>query len=504
MALLPASLDYTDKDFDALVRRLQSLIRSAFPTWTDFNVANFGNILIELFAFVGDVLGTYQDNQALEAFIVRATQRKNMIALAKAIGYTPRGAAASKATEIFALAAPPTADVVFAKGSTVRTADVTEPVVFQLLADVTIPAGANPPIASGTVEHSENQEDVFTATGLPDQEVVLGAVPYLESSAVVIAGNGVFTQVDDLLSSTSTDRHYTVTVDQNNRATLRFGNAANGALPFGTGVVAYKTGGGAEGEVEPGAISKLDGGPWKDALGNIVQVVVTNPAKATGGTNRETVEQIRQNAPRALRALTRTVAREDYEIHALEVPGVARALMTTSNEDPAVPENTGILYIVPTGGGLPGQVLKDAAFIACTVTYPNTLTFSLLVYDVVYLDVDHQMTVYRRTGVTPAQAGAAIRTAVDRFYRISNDDGTPNESIDFGWNYKDGAGDPDGRIPLSDVFNVVRDLPQIRRMGDKTSDFLLNGVHRDLLIDPRQFPRLGSITIVDGDTGEFI
>lgn len=61
--MLPPSIDYTDKDFDALRERLIALVRSVFPDWSDFSVASFGNVLIEMFAFVGDVLGFYLDAQ---------------------------------------------------------------------------------------------------------------------------------------------------------------------------------------------------------------------------------------------------------------------------------------------------------------------------------------------------------------------------------------------------------------------------------------------------------
>ena len=56
VSLLPASLDMTDKDFDALRVRLVALVQSVFPDWTDFAVASFGNILLELYAFVGGVI----------------------------------------------------------------------------------------------------------------------------------------------------------------------------------------------------------------------------------------------------------------------------------------------------------------------------------------------------------------------------------------------------------------------------------------------------------------
>ncbi|MBN1772099.1 MAG: t4-like baseplate wedge, partial [Deltaproteobacteria bacterium] len=171
--------DFTDKDFDSLRLRLQNLVRSVFPEWTDFGVANFGNLLLELYAFVGDVLVFYQDNQARESRIATATQRKNLIALAKLLGFRPAGARAATAEVAFSLAAPPAAPVPIHRGTRVKTASVTEPIAFQLLADLTIPSGADPPTITGVVEHSESQEELFTSTGFPNQEVVLPATPYL-------------------------------------------------------------------------------------------------------------------------------------------------------------------------------------------------------------------------------------------------------------------------------------------------------------------------------------
>src|SRR4051812_44127695 len=147
MGLLARATDYTDKDFDSLRLRLQSLVRSVFPDWTDFNVANFGNILLELYAFVLDVVVVYQDNQARESRLMTATQRKNLIALTKLLGFRPEGGRAATVEEVFTLAAVPIADVVLPQGTLVRTAAITDPVVFQLLGDVVIAAGASPATA---------------------------------------------------------------------------------------------------------------------------------------------------------------------------------------------------------------------------------------------------------------------------------------------------------------------------------------------------------------------
>jgi hypothetical protein len=75
-----------------------------------------------------------------------------------------------------------------------------------------------------------------------------------------------------------------------------------------------------------------------------------------------------------------------------------------------------------------------------------------------------------------------------------------------------------GSLALSDLFNVVRDIEGVRKVGGNPEDFQLSseltttggstvvqaaGYH-DLNITPRQFPRLGTVTIVNGDTGNTV
>ncbi|MCI4354837.1 MAG: t4-like baseplate wedge, partial [Thermoplasmata archaeon] len=145
MALSAPSLDRVTKDFDSILARLRNLIRSVFPDWTEESVANFGNMLVEINAHTGDVLTYYQDRQAGESNIVTARLRRSMIALARRLNFSPKGASAAVGQVTFTLAAPPVGSVTIQKGDTFRTLDATDPVVFQALADVTIAAGQDPP-----------------------------------------------------------------------------------------------------------------------------------------------------------------------------------------------------------------------------------------------------------------------------------------------------------------------------------------------------------------------
>jgi hypothetical protein len=503
--VLPESVDYTDKDFDALRARLIALVQSAFPEWSDFSVANFGTLLLELYAFVGDVLGYYLDGQARESRLSTATQRKNVIALARMLGYRLHGAQAATAQLTFRLPRPPGANVVVPAGTIVRTQEVTTPVRFQLLADAVIAAGADPPVATGIAEHSATQTQVLDANGLPNLDVALDATPYLDGSAAVVAGNGAYTEVDSLLGAGPNDRQFLVLVDQNDRATLRFGNGTSGAPPSGTLTVLYKTGGGAIGNLDVGRLVVVEGS-FTDAFGRPVQVAARNDAPATGGSDRETIASAQLLAPAALRAPTRSVAREDFEIHARAVPGVARALMLTSNEDPSVQENTGVLYVIPIGGGLPTPALKNKVLLQVTVVYPCTLTFQPSVQDPVYKRVDVAARIYLTSSDPKFRIATRdrVKTALTAMFAISLADGTPNPAIDFGFNLKGEDGLPAAEVAWSDVFDVIRNTQGVRKVGAHQGDLTLCGMPADLRLRVTEFPVLGTVTLFDADAGSYL
>jgi len=503
--ILPSSLDYTDKDFASIRLRLQALIRSVFPTWTDFNVANFGDLLLELNAFVGDILTYYQDNQARESRLVTATQLKNVIALAQMIGYAPQGAEAAQTEETLTLATPPTGTVTIPAGTKILTANITGPVAFQLLADAFFAAHLNPPTVNVLVENSSNQSDTFTSNGLPNQTFILSQTPFLDTSngtpiTVFTAADGTYTQVDNFLNSGPTDKHFIVSIDQNGRATITTGDGINGSIPSGGITIDYRTGGGASGNVDPGTISRVQGS-FVDSLGNPVNVSATNVSKAQGGLDPQTVPQIQVAAPAGLRSNTRSVTIDDFETNALRVPGAARALMVTSNQDPAVPENTGDLFIVPVGGGVAGTALLAAVKTMVTVTYPSTLTFKVNTFSARYLSVDVFIRFYKQKGFTGAQVGANLRATLSTFFQVQNPDGTPNENVDFGANLTDTNGNPAPFIEINALLVLCQKTTGVREIGGNPPDFLLNSAHADAALTPEQFPELGNVTLIDGDTG---
>src|SRR6185295_5863895 len=73
---------------DSFLQSMRALIPEKLPEWTDYeSEADFGNVLLELFAHLGDVLSYYQDRVANEAFLATARTRRSVIDHLRLIGY---------------------------------------------------------------------------------------------------------------------------------------------------------------------------------------------------------------------------------------------------------------------------------------------------------------------------------------------------------------------------------------------------------------------------------
>lgn len=499
---IPAPVDYTERDFDSLRARLFSLIQSVFPAWTNTAVANFGNLLVECFAYTGDVLSYYQDQQARESRIGTVTLRKNMISLAKLIGYDLANANAATADVVLTIqnAAQLSGIVGPVAGAAVvvSTNDAIDPVRGELDAPVTFAAGETS--KTFTWRNAITQPLYQVASNdRADQSYLLTGTPYLwNSETVTTTGDvGAWTRVENFLSSTAISLHYRVEIDQNDAATVTFGNGSNGRIPSGIIRVSYRTGGGLTGNVNSGTLIRLLTS-LVDSTGKAATVTASNATAATGGTARESTNAARINAPASLRAMTRSVSREDFEINAKRVSGVGRVFMATSNEDAAVAENTGNLYVVPTTGGTPSVALLADVTTMLTDEYPHTVTFTLRVLPPTYKTINVTGRVFLRPNQTPSVVRTAITEALEDYFSPVIADGTENSNIDFGYNYRDAEDLPAGEVAWSDIFNVIRDVPGVRKVD---SDLRLNGAGADVSMNPSEFPELGTVELINGDTG---
>ncbi|AKJ15762.1 hypothetical protein ABB07_38705 [Streptomyces incarnatus] len=190
-----------------------------------------------------------------------------------------------------------------------------------------------------------------------------------------------YEDADTLYGEGSDSRRFRVTERPDGGSEVQFA----GRLPSGSGnvVALYRTGGGATGNVPGGRLTQI--------VTPVMGVAsVTNPLAADGGSDAETIEEMRTGAPKAIRTLDRAVSLADFEAFAEGYRGVGRAsavelraglrrivcvtVASTSFEPPAAGSDlvTG-LHAALVAAAPPGTHVRIEGF----VDLPMTVTLAL-------------------------------------------------------------------------------------------------------------------------------
>lgn len=372
-------IDYMARDYDSILRSLQELIPQKLPEWNDYkNEADFGNVLLQLFAHMADVLSYYQDRIANESFLTTARERRSIIHHLRLIGYRLSTAAPASATLRLYVPKGKTDVITIGKGAAFATKSQKDKpsVRFEYSKDQSLTISCNDlPVDPARdrkyydgipVEEGRLIEDeiIGKSNGKPNQSFPLGhrglilrslgRGQEINKDIILRTENG--TQIEEwtlqeaLAFSREGQKDYTIEIDENDRATVVFGDGAFGALPPDGAFIkaTYRAGGGAQGNVPPQSITTIVDAPQLALLG----AEVTNLLPATGGADRESIEHAVSHAPGVFRSLKRAVTSEDYEALALDFKGVGKVRAEANNW------NTVTLYVAPEGGGHVSDVLR--------------------------------------------------------------------------------------------------------------------------------------------------
>lgn len=402
--------DYSSRDYTSIYTDLTDRIPLYLPEWTSRSNNDFGIALLQMFAYVGDLLGYYLDRLAGEAFIFTATQPQSIVNLANMLDYQPTLSGGAVAALQITVASSIVGPITIPAGSQFQTmSSSSQPsLVFETDDDLVI-AGANAatPSTVGTVLATQgitqSLEVVGASDGSINQSFSLKFGPVSAGSFHVFVDLGLgpveWTYVQTLINSGSFDQVFTNFVDANGVFYVIFGDGVNGYVPpLGSPVtVTY--------QVNAGSIGNVGAGTITSTVQAVVGVVgVTNVTAASGGTGAQTLDSIRQAAPASLRALNRGVTTIDIATLAFQVSGVewANAVEVTYQ--------LVNLYIAPFGGGAPTAVLQDAV-----LTYINPLLMAntavtILAPTYVPINITANLFVYENFGnsATTALTTAAL------------------------------------------------------------------------------------------------
>lgn len=411
-------LDYSSRDYLSIYSDLVQRIPVYLPEWTSQSSSDFGIVLLQMYAYVGDLLGYYIDRLAGEAFIQTATQPVSIINLAAMLDYQPTLSVGSSVVLQITIGTSIAGPLTIPAGTQFSTiASASQPAIIFFTDSALTIAGASgaTPSFSGSVTATQgitySNEAVATSDGSVNQIYPLQNTPVSANGFVVSVDLGLgpqeWTYVQSLINSGPFDQVYTNFVDANGIFYVVFGDGVNGLVPtLGSPITCTY-------QINVGTTGNVGAGTIVAPVGALVGVVgVTNPASASGGTGAESLASIQQNAPASLKTLNRGVTVGDIQTLAGQVSGVEWAsaqLVTYQLVN---------IFVAPFGGGPPSTILEDAVLNYMEPLLMANTTVTVLPPTYVGVNVAVNVVAFDNFGNTAVQA--TVLAALNTLLSLSN------------------------------------------------------------------------------------
>ena len=407
-----ASISYSNKDYESLRQELLARVPQLTDRWTDFNESDLGVVLLELFCGVGDMLAYYLDAQAAEAFLPTARQRQNVINLCKLIGYRLDTPVAATTTLRFSLPSTLDADLTIPTRTVCKAKLDDDDVEFETVEDAIIPRGQLS-TDIGARQGTRKSEE-FIATGDRAQRFALSSTSIAQGSVQVKIGENDWEETRFFIDSAADSKHFQVETDGLDVTWLVFGDGVHGAIPptGETVTVEYLETLGSRGNIGTNLVTELVTPVCHE--GEVVQLRVNNAVPATNGTDRETLEHVKLQAPAELRSLWKAVTKDDYKALAEGFPGVAKAQVLDANDCANIRYYQVNMAVAPDGGGLPSPLLKQE--LADFIESRKVITIEVNLFDPNYRPVNVDAEVYVYPTEDTQTVRMRIESALDEFF----------------------------------------------------------------------------------------
>lgn len=346
------TIPYADRDFNSVLTDLKLQIPDITDQWNDFLDSDIGYALLKTFAILSDHNGFHLDRQAAECFLQVCERRASGVAYSKALGYTPAAVNAATTTLVISISSPYNEDIVIPEGVSVSL----EGKPFFTVAPTVIQSG------SLNTEVLIKQGSVFSQSsispGIPwmkfnvpinisDVTVMVDGIKWVETASFVFPIN---------------KNSYRFYEDTSSRV-IAFGSGSNTTIPPAGSVVSISgtVCSGASGNTIYSNSTATIASPVYNSLGqNIVNILSARaPSSASGGSDLESLESIKNNAPAYYTTQNRAVTAADYEAIARSIPGVTEAVAWGGE---TVGRYGEVFICVVGSGGTPDSLISAVEF----------------------------------------------------------------------------------------------------------------------------------------------
>lgn len=449
MSIIQSRLKHTQRSFEEIRQQLISIIQNTDglnQRWTDYNDSDLGMVLLELWCSIGDELHFMLDNQVNEAYLITARQRKSVVSLCKLIAYNLDPAVSSEGIVTFkwvpSAGAPVTPEQVQIPKYTRLTTSGAETVPFVTIDAAILPEGIN--AVNVRIRQGVLFEEEFESEGIPHFSCTLsrkdiaanfGAIEVLIGQGDDISTYVEWTEAKNFIINSPEDnqKRFVVETDHRDQITIKFGDGKFGAIPpLGfTIAVRYLSSMGATGNVGSNTVTTISD-PIRDVTGVAASLSVSNVEACVGGTDRETIEHAKRQAPQELAALYRMVTRFDGDALLSGLAGISKAKVWGEHELPHPDiKHFNQMYVTFIAEGvepeigepeswLPTQALRDLVLEFAEDKKIVTTRVNFVDPSVVFVDV--QLDVYVSKTASPLTVKQFVLDKLNDFFSLANQD----------------------------------------------------------------------------------
>lgn len=405
------------RSFNDIKAKLISELRLQIPEITDYSEGNIFVIIISIFAAIAEVIHYYIDNMAREAFLPTARRYSSLYKHAKLVDYHIKSAI------------PATVDVVLYKNDdTPIGQDITIPLNTEFTSSdgktwistktviwykdsyyVTVPlvqqksVGVPDRIQLGNIL---SPDSIIYITDIPSDQ------KYVEGSMNLYINDEPWILVDTFAYSSSRDKVYKIEVDEQLRSYIKFGDGQFGMKPEYNATIeaSYSLTYGSAGNIATNNFTTVP----QDIQVIDNKITINNVIPATGGSDYETFNMLKNHIPLSIKTLGVAITKEDFEAIAKMVGGVDKAYANY------VCGRYVEIYITPDGGGEASSALLDS--VEKTISKSKVITTSIEVLSTHKSQVFLDITITGKKSFKSNDISNQVKKALTTAYDYNNSD----------------------------------------------------------------------------------
>jgi hypothetical protein len=412
-------------DFDAIKTNLKTFLQGQ-DTFKDYDFEGAGlSILLDLLAYNTHYNALYTNLAVNESFLDSASKRSSVVSRAKEIGYIPHTASCATATVNIVVSSTTTSPALLtlpALSQFTTTIDGSQYIFYNLQAIETQLVNSkytfnNVQIKQGvplTFKYTVADGVVYT---IPNADADLSTLKVRIQDNASSSVFNTFINQEEILNLDGTSQVYFVKEIEGQLYELEFGNGVIGKALSNGNIINLSYLVTNKADANGARVFNYSGA---SLLGGVVSVTTLTPA--VGGSDIETIESIRYNAPRAYSAQNRAVTIEDYKALIYRLYPEAETVNAWGGED-NVPPVYGKVYlsIKPVTTALLTDNQKSF-IINQILKQKNVVSIQPVIVNPEYINIEITTTAYynpRLTSKTETELKALVTQTIQNYNDVN-------------------------------------------------------------------------------------